>query len=267
MIATGWLLAWFVRYHCTFVLEPSSQERNLRQVIDVGLPIPRLLGIVAAVCDRLAEAHERGEAHHGLTPGNIHIRDDGITIDGWVKAGERAPPEAVGYLAPELARDAAQAGPEADLFAVGAILYECLTGRRAFAGATPLHVRLAVLEGQPTSPSDLGAPPALSDLCMALLAKRKDLRPGTLREVRDALEPFVEGAIRTPRSLSLATVSPGREQPGALVSAAARHTAFPQVAGLRVVDPGCYEIGGSSPRGGWAGSCARATRASGVRSR
>jgi eukaryotic-like serine/threonine-protein kinase len=134
----------------------------------------RLLGVVHAACEQLAEAHDRGELHRDLRPEHIIVDDAGVAVGGWGGAGRD-----LGYVAPELQRgDGATA--QSDLFALGAVLYECLAGRRAFAGATP---------------PPAGCPAPLAKLCLRLLAA-KDQRPASAREVAAALAPFV--AVQLP---------------------------------------------------------------------
>src|SRR5207247_915201 len=115
--------------------DPSARER-------VGLSGFALLFF--QLTKLLSEAHQEGRLHRDLRPEQIVFVSDAINIINWL---DEAPTKANGYLAPELLQKEA-ATIQSDLFALGAIFYECLSGQRAFIGATPLALRLATLEGK-----------------------------------------------------------------------------------------------------------------------
>jgi hypothetical protein len=98
----------------------------------------------------------------------------------------------LGYVAPEQLRGETDADARADVFALGCVLYECLTGRAAFVGANPMAVLAKiVLQGSPSlraARPDL--PAALDDLLQRMLAKDPADRPGDAAQVADELEAF-----------------------------------------------------------------------------
>jgi len=111
--------------------------------------IDRLLDVFSDVSGTVAYAHRKGIVHRDLKPDNILISDDGaVYVLDWgsariVAAGGRNPAEegliigTPGYMAPEQARgDSSAAGPQADVFALGVILYQILTGQEPFRGRT-----------------------------------------------------------------------------------------------------------------------------------
>jgi serine/threonine protein kinase len=143
-----------------------------------ALPEPRVRQIGAQLADALAYIHERGMVHRVVKPANILLGTDSVGDPAAVRArlsafgivrladergGLAAPDQTVGtacYRAPEQARSAA-VGPEAEVYALGLVLVEALTGSRGFEG--PLHeVQVARLNGDPHIPADLPEPwPAL----------------------------------------------------------------------------------------------------------
>ncbi len=156
-------------------------------------PLPVLAaGIVTAALARaLAEAHKQNVVHGDLRPENVilpseagreieagqpvlldaalhHLRKRAIGIDESLPLGKLA------YLAPEQASGEQQTADNAgDVFAVGAILYECLTGKQAF-GGPELEVVLEHLSSPPPAlqlPRELGAPPGLSEAVDAVIRR------------------------------------------------------------------------------------------------
>jgi hypothetical protein len=134
---------------------------SLRSVIERGaVGIERARELAAELADGLAAAHARGVIHRDLKPenlilarGRLRILDFGLAkvLDG--AALDATEPGTVqgtaGYMAPEQARGE-PADARADLFATGAIVYELVTGQRAFPGATPADRLSAILRDTPT---------------------------------------------------------------------------------------------------------------------
>ena len=131
-----------------FIVSELIAGESLRSVIDRGvLPRRTALELGLALARGLAAAHAQGVVHRDLKPGNLIVTDDGtlkILDFGLAKQSGERDLEATepgtllgtsGYLAPEQARGE-PADARSDIFSVGAILYEMLTGRRAFGGAT-----------------------------------------------------------------------------------------------------------------------------------
>src|SRR5262249_19200997 len=123
-----------------------------------GLPFPEAAQTVEALARAMAFAHERGIVHRDLKPANILLTTAGvpkIADFGLAKRLEADPSQTrsgtlmgtPSYMAPEQARgDLREAGPPADVYALGAILYECLTGRPPFQAAKVMDTIRKVLD-------------------------------------------------------------------------------------------------------------------------
>jgi tetratricopeptide (TPR) repeat protein/tRNA A-37 threonylcarbamoyl transferase component Bud32 len=171
-----------------------------------------LLPLVQAV----AAAHRAGIVHRDLKSANILFTVDGIpkiTDFGLAKRleldeGQTHTGQIMGtpsYMAPEQARgETKSAGPPADVYALGAILYEMLTGRPPFKGVSAMDTVKQVLEEDPVSPSrvQFRVPRDLETICMKCLQKEPRKRFASAEELADDLNRYLRGepirARRTP---------------------------------------------------------------------
>ncbi|MFF1867481.1 protein kinase [Kitasatospora herbaricolor] len=153
------------------------------------LPVERAVGIAAAVCEALEVAHGAGLVHRDIKPGNIMITYDGgvkvvdfgIARAGSSGAGLTQAATVLGtaaYLSPEQATAAAVDG-RSDLYAVGCVMTEMLTGEPPFTADTPVAIAFKQVSEQPLPPSVRrpGTPPALDAAVLRLLAKNPGDRP------------------------------------------------------------------------------------------
>ena len=179
-----------------YVVMELLEGDSLRVRLDAGrLPPRKAAEYAAQTAAALAVAHGRGIVHRDLKPENLFITKDGrIKILDFGLAKEMAPAASaasmatgigataagtvlgtVGYMAPEQVRGEA-ADARSDIFALGATLYEMLTGRRAFAGDTAVETMNAILKEDPPDLSpDVTA--NISGALQAILARCLEKRP------------------------------------------------------------------------------------------
>ena len=224
------------------VLELVEGESLAKRLERGELTVEAALQLASQVALALEVAHERGIVHRDLKPANIMIgprglvkvldfglakRTHGLTQEA--PAGQAIPEAAAGasltgpvagtpgYMSPEQVLAGTQ-GPRTDLFAFGCVLYECLSGARAFPADDPYVAMAQVLNDTP----DMArlperTPPAVRAMLEACLQKDADERPGEARTVRIALEEALgirrasalrEGeTVQTPHNLPAAATS------------------------------------------------------------
>ncbi len=166
----------------------------------------RVLRLLRQVCSSLAEAHEAGVVHRDLKPANVFVEAVGgeevvkVLDFGVAKLTQQATETATGtifgtptYMSPEQA-SGEPVDPRSDLYAVGVLAYEMLTGRPPFRGSTPMSVLLKHIQEQPTPLSSLVDPPlmpALEAFVMQLLAKGPDQRPESATAVVELIDELL----------------------------------------------------------------------------
>src|SRR5712691_11597985 len=177
------------------------------------LPVDQALKYAAQICDALDAAHKKGITHRDLKPANILVTKAGIKLldFGLAKLGTsgiaQAPKpddatltmaltgknEIVGtlyYMSPEQLQAQAngqEIDARSDIFSFGLVLYEMLTGKRAFEGSSPASVIAAIMERPAPSIATI-APPALDRVLRKCLAKDPDNRWQSARDLKDELE-------------------------------------------------------------------------------
>ncbi len=170
-----------------------------------GTPLPPAAAatLVETLARAMQAAHEKGVIHRDLKPANVLLAEDGtpkVTDFGLAKkldeAGQTMPGVVMGtpsYMAPEQAEGQKDVGPLADVYALGALLYECLTGRPPFRAATRLDTIVQVMSAEPVSPRELNAevPRDLNTICLKCLNKPPAQRYASAAELADDLRRFL----------------------------------------------------------------------------
>jgi serine/threonine protein kinase len=205
-----------------------------------GLTVAETVAVGRRVAGALGHAHATGVVHRDVKPSNL-IAPDGdlarlMVIDFGVARAMTAPGSltetgaVVGtpaYMSPEQVRGERGVGPTTDVFALGAVLYSCLTGRVTFHGKRFLALRAKIIFWDPPPVRELApeVPPELEELVMAMLSKSASRRPAdgnAVLALLDALPPIVgeEPAPPRPRQnrAPKSEPRPGVVEPARLVS-------------------------------------------------
>ena len=201
------------------------------------LPPNKTASLVKTIAEAVHYAHQRGTLHRDLKPQNVlmdangqpHLtdfglakrldRDSGLTQSGAVLGSPS-------FMPPEQAAGRhGDVGPASDVYSLGAILYQLLTGKPPFAAATPLEIIRQVVEADPRAPSKLNSsvPPDLETICLKCLEKKPERRYATACALAEELGRFLnhEPILAKPASSLRKAWSWSQRHPWAMTGAAA----------------------------------------------
>jgi Tol biopolymer transport system component len=203
------------------VMEYLDGETLAQRLTKGALPLEQALTIAIQIADALDKAHRAGIIHRDLKPGNIMLAKSGAKLlDFGLAKVTPAPIAASGlsmgptgaspvtmqgtilgtlqYMAPEQV-EGREADVRSDIFAFGAIVYEMVTGKRAFEGKSAASVVAAILERQPPAMSSLQplTPHSVDRIVATCLAKDPDDRWQTARDLLRELKWIAEAGTRT----------------------------------------------------------------------
>ncbi|HEY8410676.1 MAG TPA: tetratricopeptide repeat protein [Pyrinomonadaceae bacterium] len=201
-----------------FLVMEFVKGKSLSELLDEGLTLRRSVEIVSSIAEALAEAHHHGIVHRDIKPSNILVNERGqvkVLDFGLVKHLFEPPSSEVDldaqtiystqtrsdvivgtplYLSPEQATGKKIDG-RSDIFALGALLYECLTGRSAFGGGSVLEIGAQIIHVTPPPPSQLNpqVTPALDRITMKALQKKVEDRYQSADDMLKDLRAAVVG--------------------------------------------------------------------------
>jgi Tol biopolymer transport system component len=198
------------------VMEFLEGETLATRIERGPLPLDEALKVAIEIADALEKAHALGVTHRDLKPGNVMLTAGGAKLLDFGLAKLKQAPQAspsgaplsgvasatapgmilgtMQYMAPEQL-EGKEADSRTDVFAFGAMLYEMITGRRAFPGKSQAHLIAAIVSGQPDpmSRTQPATPPALDFLVERCLAKDPDERLQTATDLVWKLRWIREG--------------------------------------------------------------------------
>jgi serine/threonine-protein kinase len=197
-----------------FMIMELLEGRDLAALLRSHGPLPpaRAARLIAQACEALEEAHARGIVHRDLKPENLFVTTAADGSD-WVKVldfgisklvedGEKRQPQltrvgtTVGtpeYMAPEQLRGARDLDGSADVYSLGCVLFELLSGRRPFAAPNYQELVRLVCTTEPPSLSQLRGdlPASFVDVVARAMARDRRARIPTARALREALAPWI----------------------------------------------------------------------------
>jgi eukaryotic-like serine/threonine-protein kinase len=226
------------------VMEFLEGETAADRLLRGPLPLDQVLKVGAEICEGLQKAHRTGVIHRDLKPGNIMLTKSGAKLMDFGLAKEALSPVSssgsaltavvtekplteqgviVGtfqYMAPEQLQGR-PADARSDIFAFGAVLYEMITGKRAFSGKTQLSVASAILEKDPEPLSAVRptSPAALDRIVKGCLTKDPDDRWQTVHDVKLQLRNILETGSQSGETAQFRPARRIWQQAGSLLAA------------------------------------------------
>jgi serine/threonine-protein kinase len=191
------------------------EGRDLKSLVQESGPMPaeRVVHVLRATCDSLADAHHRGLIHRDVKPANIftcrrgrefdfvkvldfglvkHVGDSGETGSQGITqlTGANATSGTPGFMAPEMVTGESRVDGRTDLYSLGCVGYWLLTGQLVFDGKSPMAILVQHVKETPPSISsrtEIEVPARLEEILFACLSKSPDDRPASAEAVGDML--------------------------------------------------------------------------------
>ncbi|HYX19562.1 MAG TPA: protein kinase, partial [Thermoanaerobaculia bacterium] len=210
-----------VAYSVTELLEGETLRERLASS---AIPPRKAVEYAEQMLRGLAAAHDRGIVHRDLKPDNVFLTRDGIVkiLDFGIARETKGPgtgsnPESLtesgtvvgtpGYMSPEQIRGK-PVDQRSDLFSLGVILYEMLTGKRAFQRENPVETMMSILQDEPSQTTGRGVPPELTGILTHSLEKSPEDRFQSARDFAFALQAAEREPPSGPRSPATGSVRP-----------------------------------------------------------
>ena len=179
------------------------EGRSVQALLDNGheFPVPRLLRIMEQTCNALQFAHERNIVHRDIKPANIMLTADDtvkVTDFGTAKILQFGTVQQTthvmgtpSYMSPEQVKGRPVDG-RSDIFSLGVMFYEMLTGEKPFPGQSVTTVIYKIVNEDPIPPRQLNPSihPGLNDIVMRALAKEPEVRYQNCREMQEDLRNY-----------------------------------------------------------------------------
>ncbi len=186
-----------------YVVMEFLRGRTLRDEIDrnVRIETSAAVRIALEIASALGEVHARGIVHRDINPRNIFLCEPGVKLIDFGIAKFPQPPGAppftqhsslsgtVAYASPEQCRNLPPVDHRSDVYSLGIVLYEMLTGQRPFNGRTPTEIALKQIQSEPPPPRAINPaiPPGLEKAILRSLAKNPGERQQSVEELADEL--------------------------------------------------------------------------------